>query len=253
MISRRSALVGFAATTILFGGKTEAQNDEAFSHDVSYPPFGALNDPVKYGYTPPTDKQRERAGEIIAQSPATGSPLEIAQSFVDRYYVSEPDSISQWPVPRPWNPLIVEFFRATDYPANNDMIPWCAAFVNWCLERAGKDGSGKASSQSFITKHFALTNRGQSGDVAVFTCYDKNNHSASGLGHVCFLKKILSNERINVVGGNQKSFNKNNSKTYFSIISEAVYPTTGFDVVRRNTQNEQVIFTLKLNTYVRIV
>jgi len=51
------------------------------------------------------------------------------------------------------NPRILEYLRAiprlADFPGLEDEIPWCAAFVGWCLAQAGLKGSDSALARSY--------------------------------------------------------------------------------------------------------
>lgn len=52
------------------------------------------------------------------------------------------------------NPRIVEYLRSTtlDAPAaSQDETPWCSAFANWCVERAGSAGTDSAWARSWLT------------------------------------------------------------------------------------------------------
>jgi uncharacterized protein (TIGR02594 family) len=49
------------------------------------------------------------------------------------------------------NPRVQEYFGAVGLGLNaQDSVPWCSAFVNWCLERAGMHGTGKPNARSFL-------------------------------------------------------------------------------------------------------
>jgi uncharacterized protein (TIGR02594 family) len=249
MISRRSIVFGLVTYPILLAAsETQRDKDEPFA-EVAYPDFGAISAPEKFGLNPPTEEQRAKAQLMINNAPVGPHPIDVAQSFIDRYS-SDPKSISQWPKPEPWNPLIAEFFNATSEPANNDMIPWCAAFANWCLERANHIGSKSPSSQSFLSSsYFKQTQNGERGDLAIFTCYDRTNQQKSlPVGHVAFLKDKLANDSIRVIGGNQRSA----EGTYFSIICEKTYPTkTGFRI-DRTINGRRVSCILRFNTYIKL-
>lgn len=250
MISRRALILGVAAwsplCSLLRATDASTGQEEAVFDQLTYPPIEALDNPQPFGYNPPTEAQKQKAKDIINGTPKGPAPIDLAQSFVDRFYRSDPDAISQWPAPASWNPLIVEFFSATSIRANNDMIAWCAAFVNWCIERTSRNGSRSASSQSFISKDFKATQNPAPGDVAVFTCHDKQSDSSLGIGHVAFYKENLPNGRIRVVGGNQSS------DRHSSIISESVFSIAATNV-RRHVGNEYVSCTMRLNTYIKIV
>jgi uncharacterized protein (TIGR02594 family) len=250
MLSRRQMIFSVMSSTALRNlwqaqDQTSVDQDNTFDQLI-YPPFEALNNPKPFGYNPPTESQKQEAEQIIEATVKGPKPIDIAQSFVDRFYTKKPRLISQWPAPESWNPLIVQFFRATARPANNDMIPWCAAFVNWCIERSGKHGSRSASSQSFLSKYFKSVSVPQPGDLAIFTCFDNDSNKDLGIGHVAFVRERISETRIRIVGGNQSK------DGHSSIICEEEFVTTDRDV-RRHIGNKYVHCTLRLNSYVSIV
>src|SRR3990172_9417892 len=50
------------------------------------------------------------------------------------------------------NPRIAEYLQSTDIGApydENDETPWCSAFVNWCLEQVGIQGTRSAAAASW--------------------------------------------------------------------------------------------------------
>jgi uncharacterized protein (TIGR02594 family) len=247
MISRRSISAGLVTTPLLLRPQMvlaqAGESDEDRFDQLIYPPIEAIDDPQPFGYDEPTQKQKDKAKAIEQSMPKGPTPVAIAQAFVDRYYQSDPEAISQWPAPSAWNPLVRTFFGATTLKANNDMVAWCAAFANWCIERSGRDGSRSAASQSFLSQDFKKTNDPQPGDLAIFTCYDRSTGKSLGLGHVTFFKRKTSDKKILVVGGNQAKDN------HSSIISERDYGVTDRDV-RRHIGNEYVLCTMRLNTYV---
>src|SRR5262245_3654089 len=113
MISRRALAFGLAGFPWISGAlpglaQTAAEAEPVFSQLI-YPPIEALDDPVPFGYQPATQEQIRRAADIISQTPKGPRPIDIAQSFVDRFFEKEPKLISQWPAPESWNPLVVEF------------------------------------------------------------------------------------------------------------------------------------------------
>lgn len=94
------------------------------------------------------------------------------------------------------NPRVVEYLRSTTlgYPANsNDETYWCSAFVNWCVEKAGYEGTDSAWARSWDNwgKKIETPRRGC---IVVF-------QRGSG-GHVGFYIGETGN-KINVLGGNQ--------------------------------------------------
>jgi hypothetical protein len=129
MISRRMVTFGLMSVATMFRGLpafAQVAEEESFVQLI-YPPFGAIDQPEAFGYKKPTQEQREKAAKIISETPTGPTALAIARSFSDRFGSSDPNAISQWPAPAAWNPLIVEFFKSTTSPVNNDMVAWCAS------------------------------------------------------------------------------------------------------------------------------
>ena len=95
------------------------------------------------------------------------------------------------------NPRIVEYLSSTNLgvtESSNDETPWCSAFANWCVEKAGYEGTDSAWAKSWLTRGKQLS-RPRRGCVVVFT-------REGGGGHVAFyISKTAS--KIKVLGGNQ--------------------------------------------------
>lgn len=212
--------------------------------DLEYPPFDMI-DPIKpFGTAEPTDKQKKRAKEIWSGAPTGPEPIDIARYFVDNYSDS-PDDISQWPKSAAWNPLVVEFFQSTSYRAENDLVPWCAAFVNWCLKRCNRTASGSAASQSFLDERFfKRTMDPKVGDLAVFTCYSIDDGKSVGLGHVAFVDGKPSGSHVPVLGGNQANGGK-------SMICQRKYPL-GPVKSSRTISGRKTPVIFKINTYISL-
>jgi uncharacterized protein (TIGR02594 family) len=251
MITRRTIAIGLVAYPTLFNvrcavAQTVEPTEDEFIQ-LTFPPIEALDAPEPFGFKPASQAQKDKAKEIEGATPTGPHPIDIAQSFVDRFYERDPEAISQWPAPASWNPLVVDFFSATNLKANNDMIAWCAAFANWCIDRNGRNGTESASSQSFLTsRYFRQTTTPNPGDLAVFTCYDRTTGKSLGLGHVTFFKGQAGFNRINVVAGNQSK------DGHSSIISERTFPTSNTEV-KRHVGNEYVACTMRLNTYLSVI
>ena len=93
------------------------------------------------------------------------------------------------------NPRIDEYLKSVGQPSD-DAIPWCAAFVNWCIEKSGYMGTGRPNARSFLHWGKELKNP-ELGCVTVFS-----RGASTWQGHVgFFLSKIGSS--IYVLGGNQ--------------------------------------------------
>lgn len=253
MLSRRALAIGAPAVAIAF--KTSLSFAEAaelvIGTDVGFdqlplPPLVSLDDPQPYGYDKPTADQLARAQKIVDETPKGPHPYDVANSFIKRFFQDDPDAIAQWPAPASWNPLVKGFFDATSLRAQNDMINWCAAFVNWCIERNNIKGTDSASSQSFVTSEkFGSTATPSRGDLVVFTCYDKQSGKSLGLGHVAFFEQDLGDSKIRVIGGNQSA------DGHSSIISRRVFSTKPFDS-HRHVGDEYIPCTFALNKYLKV-
>jgi len=250
MLSRRAFSWGLVSMPFVIPAASIADNlsdDLAAPFDqLIYPSFEDIDAPSKFGYKVADEKAKAKAADIIRQTPRGPRPIDVAQSFVDRFYKSDPAAISQWPPPDAWNPLIVEFFTATSLRANNDMIPWCAAFANWCIKRCNGLGSNNPSSQSFLGKEFKPTADPAVGDLAVFTCYDKRTHQSIGLGHVAFVREKPAGNHVKLVGGNTSA------DGHASIVCERYFRTDERSV-RRRVDARWVECTMRLNTYIKVV
>src|SRR5687767_318890 len=53
------------------------------------------------------------------------------------------------------NPRILGYLRAVGLEGW-DETPWCAAFANWCMARAGIAGTGRATARSWLAWGTAL-------------------------------------------------------------------------------------------------
>ncbi len=98
-----------------------------------------------------------------------------------------------------YNARIIEYLQSTtlEPPANaNDETPWCSAFVNWCMERAGYEGTNSARARSWLSWGNQIANP-ERGCIAVLQLTND-----SLCGHVgFFLEK--SPRQIALLGGNQ--------------------------------------------------
>lgn len=159
-------------------------------------------------------KEEERcAREILDQAPKGAPLLETAQYFekLQACNKSGHPYNAQWPVR--WNPVIVNFYHATDLPVRapiwtyqeGDTIDWCAAFINWCLARGGYKFTYSTMSGSFRLKGGlgTPTDRPEPGDIIVFRKKD-NEKAKAGFGHVGIYIAATSNG-YKVLGGNQKA------------------------------------------------
>ena len=107
------------------------------------------------------------------------------------------------------NPRIIEYLQTTTFPDeaiahSGDEIPWCSAFVNWCIEQAGLQGTDSAAARSWL-----FWNQGKPLSEPVFGCIVVFRRLIDGVdngraGHVGFWMKT-EGDRVHVLGGNQSN------------------------------------------------
>jgi uncharacterized protein (TIGR02594 family) len=95
------------------------------------------------------------------------------------------------------NPDVVKYYSATDLGKAHDSVPWCAAFVGYCLKESGTPNSGGANARSYMQWGKA-TKKPRYGDIVVFWRGSK----AGWLGHVAFFVSD-DGDQVKVLGGNQ--------------------------------------------------
>ena len=106
------------------------------------------------------------------------------------------DEIGISEVPGPGNnPRIAEYLKAVNLPGA-DSIPHCAAFVNWCLGKAGTPGTRSGLARSFLNWGFELAEP-RLGCIVVL-----KRGVSSQLGHVGFYMDE-NHGFIKLLGANQ--------------------------------------------------
>lgn len=96
------------------------------------------------------------------------------------------------------NPQVLKYFKEIGQKwVKDDETPWCAAFVNWCLLKAGKPHTGKLNARSFLT-YGVSTKKPTLNDIVVFWRGSKDGAE----GHVGFYVAETKTS-IYVLGGNQ--------------------------------------------------
>ena len=216
MLTRRGFIIGGAGSINVVGQARAGEDDwqAVLAQSV------ASSGPLTLGriVPPPDDPSWKEVDGLLSKAPKPGTsagpvtPLDVATylsaSVPDKYRMA-------WPEPNPAhptyaNPLILRLFLSTKTVPMGDETAWCAAFVNWCLTRAGIMGTASGSSQSFINAPWGkavwrygdsvMPTEAKQGDIAVFRLrYDP------GHGHVCFFKQISQTRAnsVEVLGGNQ--------------------------------------------------
>lgn len=122
------------------------------------------------------------------------------------------------------NPRILEYLATTTLPRSaraTDNTSWCAAFVNWCLEKAGIPGADTAWALSWAD----FGKNASQPSLGAITVFSRVSASESG-GHVGFFLRDLGNQ-IEIIGGNQgnsvsiSSYPKNGKKGSFKYTFKA--------------------------------
>lgn len=97
------------------------------------------------------------------------------------------------------NQRIIEYLKCVNINEEtplHDSIPWCSAFVNFCIQQAGGKGTRSAMARSFLGWGIETKNP-KEGDIVVF----KRGQSKSK-GHVAFVVEVTP-LYIKCLGGNQ--------------------------------------------------
>ena len=105
------------------------------------------------------------------------------------------------------NPEIMKYFKDTSYAAHHDEVPWCAAFVGWCLQQAGIKPSGSAAAASYEDWGEDL------GETPVLGCIVVLPH------HVTFYVGHVGTEWVTGLGGNQHDSVKESNYPVGDVIS----------------------------------
>jgi uncharacterized protein (TIGR02594 family) len=95
------------------------------------------------------------------------------------------------------NPRVLENLHSTTLGGpswDEDETPWCSAFVNWCIERAGFEGTDSAWARSWLNWGKRL-NAPRRGCITVF-------QRDTNAGHVAFFLEEVGG-KVRVLGGNQ--------------------------------------------------
>lgn len=96
------------------------------------------------------------------------------------------------------NPDVLKYFKEIGHKwVKDDETAWCAAFVNWCLLKAGKPHTGSLAARSFL-EYGQSTTKPALGDVVVLW----RIAPVGAFGHVGFFIKSTK-DYIYILGGNQ--------------------------------------------------
>lgn len=146
-----------------------------------------------------------RVGEVVHVPPT--APTETVQRVTRATGGSGPawyrvakremdDGIVEFPGQN-HNPRILEYHASVVGGFDENEIPWCSSFVNWCMEQSDIKGTDSATARSWERWESKLATP-ELGAVAVFWRESKS----SGKGHVGLYVKETSTH-VSVLGGNQ--------------------------------------------------
>jgi len=208
MVSRRTVLKSLSCWAALSSVDIEvfAQGEELPSgigatadYDGPLPPLPSKT----LGNRPPRNAEEKIAKAIIEKAPVGPAPVDVAKYFLaianGEYGKTWQPYAQGWPVR--WNPVIVNLFQVTKTKPEGDLTPWCAAFVNWCVHRAGKGFATHSASSGSFRSFGHETNTPQSGDIVVFRRTNPAS-STDARGHVGFFVADHGGV-VEVLGGNQ--------------------------------------------------
>jgi uncharacterized protein (TIGR02594 family) len=102
---------------------------------------------------------------------------------------------------------IIEYDSVTTLKATSDEVPWCAAFVCWCLEQAGIRSTRSAAAASYEDYGEDL------GDTPEIGCIVVLPH------HVTFYDGYIDDDTIRCLGGNQSDQVKHSNYPVANVIS----------------------------------
>ena len=91
---------------------------------------------------------------------------------------------------------IIEYDKATTLKATSDEVPWCAAFVCWCLEQVGIKSTHSATALSYMDWGKDIGDTPEEGCIVIFE-WDNESH------HVTFYAEAVDDDYIKCLGGNQ--------------------------------------------------
>lgn len=96
------------------------------------------------------------------------------------------------------NPAVLKYFKETGFEwVHDDETAWCAAFVNWCLKKAGRQYTNSLRARSFLDYGNSAMDP-KLGDIVVLW----RIYPSSPYGHVGFFISRDENY-IYILGGNQ--------------------------------------------------
>jgi uncharacterized protein (TIGR02594 family) len=241
--SAASTTFGLVPTSKAYAQASLVDYDIGPDRTEPYPTWDEISAASRVLGTGVTQEDLATAANIELNAPTATTPSAVAKYFLDvregRYPAAWIPFSHAWAANKPANPMIVKFFEATDvyswpiadWTKLTDTVPWCSAFVNWCIERSRKNRPGaqlmlprpsklQASSSSFRdwgpsirASEFSPNNMPSIGDIVVFA--DASNGKLDpNQGHVGFVMDLdFRRQKIKVLGGNQM----NPERTHYAV------------------------------------
>jgi len=146
--------------------------------------------PIVIKPVPIVNQKKDFKGVVVKTYPDTKTPwVNFARELLgQREIVGSGD-----------NPTIVKMFEYTTLGKQPDEVPWCAAFVNFCLFRTGYIGTRKATARSFCT--LEKLPEFKEGCIVVIP---RGSNPAYGHVGFCLARTSLGPvDKLTILGGNQ--------------------------------------------------
>ncbi|CAG2154723.1 C40 family peptidase [Cupriavidus numazuensis] len=217
-MNRRDFLAGGTSfcVSLSLTGNSFAQTTQG--EDVDYVDYVASPPQAyqPYGTSPPLAAQIEKSKKLMEKAPEATTPSDVLKYYETLQDRNEHGELYNAAWANEWNPVIVEFYHSTSLPkaqiySQGDTIAWCAACLNYVLNRLGKQSTGNAMSGSFrlgkgLGSETETPKIGE--DIIVFK---RSTGVDVGHGHVGIYMGETDAHYL-VLGGNQKA-----GKRYSSI------------------------------------
>ncbi|WP_031359906.1 CHAP domain-containing protein [Caballeronia sordidicola] len=244
----KAGLIAGATPSLFIPGRLFAIGNPADDDYADYranPP----EQPQPLGTHPATDEENQKALDICAAAKGN-SLIELTDWFESLTEKNVDGHAYNAAWPDRWNPVIVQFYYATSLDhkqvyVKGDTIPWCAAYLNWALNRLGREGTGRADSGSFRSINGNGKGLGHetqqpvTGDLIVFKIRGANPDV--GHGHVAiYLGETPA--AYEVAGGNQYHGKK------YSSINRTSIPKDGYILEKASFRDYKTIPTRSADT-----
>ena len=118
-------------------------------------------------------------------------PIDVAYGELEQNVREVPGEAS--------NPRIALYYRTMDESSHDDSeVPWCSYFVNYCVVRSGRRGTGRPNARSWLDWGNTVGGARRLGDIVIFW----RGQPDGWQGHVGFYVGE-DEDSILVLGGNQ--------------------------------------------------